>query len=178
MKVRVRTGAALVLCLAVTLARPQIGTSNASQTASAVTEEMRTAARTSAASGCNAGLWEHVYRRTRLRIVASCIAVTGTIRHIRGEPDGDRHIQLAVNPEFSKLLNKVNKSSVGNTLILEPICQLPVTQADANAACHNFHSAVLIPKAGTKVRVVGSYVLDTARGWMEIHPVSSIQVLR
>ena len=141
-----------------------------------VTEEMSVGAKAAAASGCNAELWDHVYRKTRLRIVEGCIAVTGTIRHIKRETDGDDHIQLAVDPEFAKLLNERNRTAQGDTLILEPICQGPVTQADAEAACHDFHSPVDVPNAGAKVRVVGSYVLDSAEGWMEIHPVSSIEV--
>jgi hypothetical protein len=176
MKVRTGTAAGLVLCLGVALARPQIGRFNASQAPAGVTEEISTAAKAAAASGCNAELWDHVYHKTRLHIVEGCIAVTGTIRHIKRESDGDDHIQLAVDPEFSKLLNERNRTAQGNTLILEPICQGPVTQQDAEAACHDFHSAVEVPKAGAKVRVVGSYVLDSLQGWMEIHPVSSIEV--
>lgn len=176
MKVRTGTAAGLVLFLGVALARPQIGRFNPNQAPAGVTDEMSTAAKGAAASGCNAELWDHVYRKTRLHIVESCIAVTGTIRHIKRESDGDDHIQLAVDPEFSKLLNERNKTAQGNTLILEPICQGPVTQEDAEAACHDFHSSVEVPNAGAKVRVVGSYVLDKQQGWMEIHPVSSIEV--
>src|SRR5215471_1797328 len=148
------------------------------QAESAMQEEMSAAAKTAAATGCEAELWNHVYRKTRLRVVEGCIAVTGTVRHIKREADGDDHIQLAVDPEFSKLLNERNKTAQGNTLIVEPICQSFATQADAEAACHDFHSPVDVPNAGAKVRVVGSYVLDTAQGWMEIHPVSSIEVRR
>lgn len=164
----------LVFCLGVTLARSEMDMLGAEQ--AAVTEEMSTAAEGAATSGCNPELWDHVYRKTRLHIVKGCIAVTGTIRDIKREGDGDDHIQLAVDPEFSKLLNERNKTAQGDTLIIEPICKGPVTQQDAEAACRDFHSAVDVPKAGTKVRVVGSYVLDIPQGWMEIHPVSSIEV--
>ena len=115
-----------------------------------VTEEMSVGAKAAAASGCNAELWDHVYRKTRLRIVEGCIAVTGTIRHIKRETDGDDHIQLAVDPEFAKLLNERNRTAQGDTLILEPICQGPVTQADAEAACHDFHSPVDVPNGALK----------------------------
>lgn len=168
----------LVFYLGIALAWPQVGKFQENPTPADVTEEMSTTAKTATASGCNAELWDHVYRKTRLHIVESCIAVTGTIRDIKRESDGDDHIQLVVDPEFAKLLNKRNKAAQGNTLILEPICKGRVTQEDAEAACRDFHSGVEVPKAGSKVRVVGSYVLDTAGGWMEIHPVSSIEVLR
>lgn len=176
MKLRIGTAIGLVLCLGVALIRPQTRRFSGNQTPAGVTEEMSTAAKAVASSECNAQLWEHVYRKARLHIVEGCIVVTGTIRHIKREADGDDHIQLAVDPEFSKLLNERNKTAQGDTLILEPICQGPVTQEDAEATCHDFHSPVDIPRAGAKVRVVGSYVLDTQEGWMEIHPVSSIEV--
>jgi hypothetical protein len=166
----------LILCLGAVLSRSLSDKSSAGQEAAAVPEEMSTAAKAAAATGCDAELWNHVYLKTRLHIVESCIAVTGMIRHIKRESDGDDHIQLAVDPEFSKLLNERNKTAQGDTLILEPICQHAVVQADAQAACRDFHSPVNVPKAGDKVRVVGSYVLDKATGWMEIHPVSSIEV--
>jgi hypothetical protein len=178
MKVSIGTAVGLVLCLGIALARPQSARFSANQLPAGVTEEMSAAARVAGASGCNAELWEHVYRKSRLHIVEGCIAVTGTIRHIKREADGDEHIQLAVDPEFSKLLNERNKTAQADTLILEPICQGPVTQVDAEAACRDFHSPVEVPKAGSKIRVVGSYVLDSAQGWMEIHPVSRIEVLR
>jgi len=178
MKLRIGTAVGLVLCLGVALARPQIARFSASQEPAGVTEEMSATARAAVASGCNAELWDHVYHRARLHIVHSCIAVTGTIRHIKREADGDDHIQLVVDPEFSKLLNERNKTAQGDTLIIEPTCQGPVTLEAAHAACRDFHSPVEVPKAGAKVRVVGSYVLDIPQGWMEIHPVSSIEVRR
>ena len=176
MKVSIGIAVGLVLYLGIAVVRPESRRFSSSQAPAGVTEEMSTAAKAAAASGCSAELWDHVYRKTRLHIVEGCIAVTGTIRHIKREADGDDHIQLAVDPEFSKLLNERNKTAQGDTLILEPICQGPVTQDDAEAACHDFHSPVEVPKAGAKVRVVGSYVLDTQQGWMEIHPVSSIEL--
>ena len=167
-----------VLCLGAALGRSHRDKAGAGQAAdAAIPEEMSSAARSTAASGCDAELWNHVYRRTRLHVVEGCIAVTGTVRHVKRESDGDDHIWLAVDPEFSKLLNERNRTQ-GNSLILEPVCQGPVTLAEAHVACRDFHSPVSIPVAGEKVRVVGSYVLDTESGWMEIHPVSSIEVRR
>ena len=69
-----------------------------------------------------------------------------------------------------------NKTAQANCLILEPICQNPVTQADAIKACRDFHSQVEVPKGHVHVKVLGSYVLDSEadHGWMEIHPVTSM----
>jgi hypothetical protein len=167
-----------VMCLSAAPGRTHSDKAGPAQAAEAATsEEMSAAARTAAASGCDAELWNHVYRRTRLHVVEGCIAVTGTVRHVKRESDGDDHIWLAVDPEFSKLLNERNRTQ-GNSLILEPVCQGPVSLPEAHAACRDFHSPVSVPAAGEKVRVVGAYVLDTESGWMEIHPVSSIEVRR
>jgi hypothetical protein len=102
--------------------------------------------------------------------------VTGTIHHTKPEADGDDHIQLRVDSQFADLLNDKNKTVQANSLIIEPVCQGPVTQADALAACRDFHSPVEVPAKGTKVRVLGRFVLDTeaGHGWTEIHPVTSI----
>jgi hypothetical protein len=135
------------------------------------------AAKTFEETGCDATLWEHVYHSQRLVVVNDCIAVTGTIHHVKKEADGDDHIQLTVDPEFSALLNDRNKVAQANSLIVEPICQNNVTQTDAISACRDFHPSIVVPAEGTHVKVVGSYVFDSEKpghGWMEIHPVTSM----
>jgi hypothetical protein len=128
-------------------------------------------------TGCNATLWTHVYNPQRLVVVDNCIAVTGSIHHVKKEADGDDHIQLTVDAEFAALLNDQNKLAQANSLILEPICQNAVTQTDAIASCKDIHPTVVVPATGTHVKVVGSYVYDSEKpghGWMEIHPVTSL----
>jgi hypothetical protein len=176
MNVKLGVAVGLVLCLGTSLVRSD-NKPTGNQEAAGVSEEVSAAAKVAAATGCDGELWSHVYRKSRLHVVESCIAVTGTVRHIKRESDGDDHIQLAVDPEFAKLLNQKNKTAQGNTLVLEPICQGPPMQPDAQAACADFHSVVTIPRAGEKIRVLGSYVQDAGGGgWMEIHPVSTITV--
>ncbi len=133
------------------------------------------------ATGCNDSLWEHVYHPRRLVRVQKCIAVTGTIEHVKKEADGDDHIQLALDGQYAGLLDDRNKRAQAGCLVLEPVCENRVTQADAVGACRDFNSDVRVPRKGTHVRVLGSYVLDSelpGHGWMEIHPVTSIQVAR
>jgi len=142
---------------------------------------------TNSTSGCNSTtlsllnvLWQHVYNPTRLQIFKNCTTVTGTITFIRAEADGDYHIGLKVDPQYNNLLNGYNyNSSEHGDLVLEPICQRPVTQSDAIDACNNFTynvtSGSIKSLNNTHILVIGSYVLDTEHGWMEIHPVSSIQ---
>ena len=63
-------------------------------------------------------------------------------------------------------------------LVLEAVCQNPVSQPDAISACANFNQNISIPSVGTHVNVTGSYVLDGQHGgWAEIHPITSIRVL-
>jgi hypothetical protein len=137
------------------------------------------AAKKFVATGCEASLWDHVYHPQRLQVVEACISVSGTIHHIKQEADGDDHIQLKLDSDYASLINDRNMAAQAGCLVLEPICQNAVIQRDAQAACRDFHSAVDLPAKGTHVRVFGSYVLDAENpehGWMEIHPVTSIEV--
>jgi hypothetical protein len=45
------------------------------------------------AQQCDQSLWNHVYHPARLQVVNQCMEVKGTIRDMRGERDGDYHIQ-------------------------------------------------------------------------------------
>jgi hypothetical protein len=137
---------------------------------------IKAAAHDAVATGCDETLWKHVYHPTRLLVIERCIAVTGTIFHIKREADGDDHIQVKLDPQFEKLLNARNLSAQAGSLVVEPVCEGAVTQADAMAACKDFHSPVRIPTDGQKVTILGAFVLDTEpdHGWTEIHPVTSI----
>jgi len=132
------------------------------------------------AQKCDASLWQHVYHPERLQVLKKCVVVTGVIVHSKEEKDGDRHIQLKLDPQFSDMLNARNKAAQGGNLVIEPICVGAVTQSDAVTACKGFHSKIVIPKPGQRVRVTGSFVLDIenpGHGWQEIHPVTSIEVI-
>jgi len=124
---------------------------------------------------CDEALWNHVYNPTRLQIVDRCKTVTGSIESIRVEQDGDFHIRLRVDPQFAGMINTANVNGQFGDLVLEPICENPVTQPDAIRACANFHQNINIPPVGTHVTVAGSYVHDLEHGgWAEIHPVTAI----
>jgi len=137
---------------------------------------------------CDANLSSHVYHPTRLIVRQDCIAVTGTIVDatngrksdgLRHEKDGDTHGWLQVDDQFKNLLSAGNLSDEGGNLVFEVICRFPVTQADAKASCAGFTDHVNIPPVGSHVRIVGRYVQDTFHAqWMEIHPVTNIEVVQ
>ena len=166
----------IICCVRIVLANSQGTKTKSAKPAATVSAEIRAAAHSAVATGCDTSLWQHVYHPARLKVVEKCIAVTGAIHHIKREADGDDHIQVKVDPEFEKLLNDRNKTAQGGFLVVEPVCEGPVTQTDAEAACKDFHSPVRIPPDGQQVKILGSFVLDTEanHGWTEIHPVTSI----
>lgn len=120
----------------------------------------------------------HVYHPDRLQIVQACISVTGTIAFERKEPDGDYHIGLKLDPKYGDLVNDCNLTCLNGAehgdLVLEPVCEVPVTQADAINACAGYHNSLVIPSVGTHVSASGVYVKDLDHGWMEIHPLLSL----
>ncbi len=142
------------------------------------------------AGTCDASLWKHVYHANRLIVKKQCIEVTGTMVDataplkskqpdgVRHEPDGDTHGWLKVDPQFKNLLNAGNTSAEGGNLVFEIVCRFPVTQADAQTACQGYKDKIQLPKVGSHVRIVGTYVQDTFHAkWNEIHPVTSITVI-
>jgi hypothetical protein len=127
---------------------------------------------------CDKSLWQHVFLPTRLHIVNPCITTTRIIKGIHVENDGDTHIRLL--PDNSSLINQANTKFQNGDLVLEAICQNPVSRPEVGSACHNFnHPPISIPPVGSHVAVTGSYVLDTRNNnWAEIHPITSITLIR
>lgn len=128
---------------------------------------------------CDESLWEHVYNPERLKRVDECISVTGIIEAVRSEEDGDYHILVKLDDQYSDLVNEENIQNQKGDLVVETVCQRPVTQEDAVSACLNFNANQIdIPPVGSHVKVTGSYVLDLQHGgWAEIHPATSIIVI-
>jgi hypothetical protein len=126
---------------------------------------------------CDQSIWNHVYQPARLRVVDPCITITGTITKIGLNPDGDVHVLLAPDPQFLQYVNNVNVKQLNGNLMVEAVCFHHIKRSliDANAACQNYQSNIVIPPLHSHVQVTGSYVIDTETGgWAEIHPVSSI----
>jgi hypothetical protein len=127
---------------------------------------------------CNTTLWDHVYDPGRLQIHDACRTVTGTITDQHTNDDGDIDVRLEVDPPYRNLLNAGNISNLNGHLQTEAICQAAIQTADAARACQGFHGSIVIPPNGTHVQVTGTYTFDTNHGWMEIHPISILTVIR
>lgn len=137
---------------------------------------------------CDQSLWSHVYAgdprrfsrpQDRLQVIQDCVSVTGTIESARPEKDGDFHIRLRLDPQYSSMLNAKNMSGQHGALVVEPVCMNPVKQKDTidEHACDGFSQEVYMPDMlGGHVRVTGAYVTDMEHGWNEIHPVTFIGI--
>lgn len=104
-----------------------------------------------------------VYNPWRLKVVNRCITVRGTVTHVARMADGDFHLDLLLDLQYSGLVNERNKLKQNGALVTEvvPDDQLGIRE----------------PKVGDRVEVTGPYVLDKLHGWMEIHPVWDLKVL-
>ena len=125
-------------------------------------------------------LWKHVYHPDRLKVIDSCITITGFVNKIKSEADGDKHIQIRVDSQYQHLLNSRNITIQNGCLVIEIVCVGKITQTDVGTVCDNYSSEVTIPKKGNRVQVIGSYIEDTEgnHGWCEIHPVVILNILK
>jgi hypothetical protein len=123
----------------------------------------------------------HVYSPDRLSLLAACVTVTGTIQSETPEADGDFHVRLRLDPDQTcagqPCLNASNISEQAGDLLLEPVCENPISQNDAVAACQGYHNPLVLPAVNSHVRVMGAFVLDLDHGWKEIHPLESVTVI-
>jgi hypothetical protein len=135
----------------------------------------RLASQQATATQCDQNLWQYVYHPDRLQVLNPCLSVTGVVDEVRNEPDGDFHIRFHLDQQFASLLNQMNISGQQGDLVLEPICQGKVTQADAVQPCKPYAGPHFQPQVGQRYLVWGAHVNDTVHGWNELHPVSSMQ---
>ncbi len=119
----------------------------------------------------------HVYNPYRLTILRSCVTASGIVENLFEEADGDYHVRLALDSQYSNLTNSANDQYQYGDLVVEIICALPISQSDAVPACQNYTNTITIPSVNDHITVTGPYVLDTAHSnWAEIHPVYTLTI--
>jgi hypothetical protein len=122
-------------------------------------------------------IWSHVYNPYRLTVISSCITASGYVDNVLKEADGDYHVRLALDSQYSNLTNNANDQYQYGDLVVEIICALPINQSDAVAACQNYTNSITIPSVNDHVTVTGPYVLDAEHSdWAEIHPAYTLTV--
>ena len=137
-------------------------------------------------TGSDTLLQDHVYHPERLTEAKGCVAVKGKVIAKRPEPDGDIHYLLKLDPgQGSGLINTTNTKRQQGALVFEPVCVSPIKKKKngqpnkpALAACKNFRQKLTLPNKGDRVEVTGIHLLDGEHGWLEIHPVTKITVLK
>ena len=105
----------------------------------------------STAVKCDQSHWESVYNPGRLKVLDPCISVTGTVEEIRKEADGDFHILFRLDQQFESLLNEKNIARQQGDLVLEPICQGKVRQADAEEPCSRYNGPILNRRSASAI---------------------------
>ena len=119
----------------------------------------------------------HVYNSYRLQIIKSCITASGVVDNVLQEADGDYHVRLSLDPQYSNLTNSANDQYQYYDLVVEIICALPINQPDAVSACQNYTNNITIPSINDHITVAGPYVLDTDHSnWAEIHPAYTLAI--
>lgn len=121
------------------------------------------------------------------------MTVSGTVDCLKAEPDGDIHIRLRLDSQYTKLLRPANSLQTcidhpGPHLVVEIIPQHPEGLFRTNNADAGGFISPQAPRPGDHIIVTGPYVLDAnilhrilyqgraAENWAEIHPVWAIKV--
>src|SRR5437868_3292030 len=124
----------------------------------------------------------YIYHPDRLSVQQECIRVTGEVLAKISEADGDYHIRVLLDPQFSNLLTPGNQQQCANNdagvktcglLVVEPVCEHSVSQSDAIATCvADTDPLSLLPVVGQRYWLEGRYVLDLDHSsWAELHPL-------
>jgi hypothetical protein len=136
-------------------------------------------------SKCNGSLWKFIPTPSRLSIVNPCISITGIVDVIRlHPPDGDTNLGIKLDSQYNGMLTKANYSNklMHGDIWIEMICQHKNVSDNLikKGGCKRYNGPhFIVPAKGEHVNITGSYVLDIREGGhAEIHPVSSINVIR
>jgi hypothetical protein len=94
----------------------------------------------------------NIHHPDRLQILEKEKQVSGVVKKVKSELDGDIHIRLYI--EDKELLTKNNEKYEDGCLVLEIIC----AKKSIFSACKNYKNNIPIPKVGDSIQVSGPYV--------------------
>jgi hypothetical protein len=127
---------------------------------------------------CDDSLWNYVYKSYRLHVLEKCKRATGTVKAVSVEDDGDAHLLMKLDSGQEHLLNHFNYERQKGYLVVEVICVYKFGGKHPKIECDGQVNKIYIPAIGERVEVIGTFVLDTKHSWNEIHPVTSIKILK
>ena len=106
--------------------------------------------------------------------------MTGVVRTVRHELDGDYHIGIRLDPKYADMINLANTAYQNGDIVAEivpadePGCT-PGKPPIMPYGTYNYGlctgADIAAPPVGARVSVTGPYALDHEHGWLEIHPV-------
>ena len=127
-----------------------------------------------------------MYHPQRLKVIARCRTVTGIVRRVIEEPDGDAHIDVEVDAAFARYINARNRAAQHGWLVVEivpadrPGCTKG-TPPKQTRDTYNYGICtgmnVPTPQEGDRISVTGPFFLDKRHGWNEIHPAWELKIL-
>jgi hypothetical protein len=127
---------------------------------------------------CNPGdQLPYIYQPERLKVVKTCLYVTGVVIQVNEEPDGGVYILLRVDPRYAKYLNENNEKGA---LVVQSICTNKPKRGPTVEVCsRDPNPLTTLPKEGQHVWIEGQYVLDKENeSRAEIHPLARWGMLK
>ena len=122
----------------------------------------------------------HIYLPTRLDF-KGCKTVTGTVQRVKVELDGDTHVRLKLDKQFSPLLTPQNYKKQGGNLVIEDTCRgtpKDIIELPARLSCYHYRSKFPNPIVGKRYEITGNYVIDDWHGsWAELHGLAELKQL-
>ena len=151
-----------------------------------ISKSLSAAAASPATAKCDSSLWKFIANPPgRFKILNQCVSVTGAVLSIQYEPDGDTDFPLALDAPYKNMVTKANFNPLMRGGIWsEMICQHPeqssAIEAFKRGECNGFNGPIFtVPQPGQHIQVTGTYLLDLREGGhAEIHPVSSIKIIK
>ena len=129
---------------------------------------------------CDSTLWRRVHTRDRLKIIDTCIEVSGSIERMDAKRDGDIHIDLNLDKEFDWIRKdprfENNNLQQNGNLVTEAVCAVPIEDIRVfiQFPCEGFSQDFDV-EVGDHVTMVGAFVHDKTHNWLEVHPITSIE---